>query len=89
MQQTPTWVGSSSERGSSLPTSAGLHGVVLALAALLCLLPTVVTRAEETLRIGASRSPGSMFRLDFACAFDPDPLGRDAGLVSFSGTQAF
>lgn len=41
------------------------------------------------LRIGASRSPRSIFRLDFAYAFDPDPLGRDGWLVSFSGSQAF
>lgn len=41
------------------------------------------------LRIGASRSPRSMFRLDFAYAFDPDPLGRDGWLISFSGSQAF
>ncbi|MCM2315202.1 MAG: BamA/TamA family outer membrane protein [Thermoanaerobaculia bacterium] len=41
------------------------------------------------LRIGASRSPRSIFRLDFAYAFDPDPLARDGWLVSFSGSQAF
>ncbi|MGK2859607.1 MAG: POTRA domain-containing protein [Thermoanaerobaculia bacterium] len=41
------------------------------------------------LRIGASRSPRSIFRLDFAWAFDPDPLGRDGLLISFSGSQAF
>ncbi|MBI2214520.1 MAG: BamA/TamA family outer membrane protein [Acidobacteria bacterium] len=41
------------------------------------------------LRIGASRSPRSMFRLDFAYAVDPDPLGRDGWLISFSGSQAF
>ena len=41
------------------------------------------------LRIGASRSPRSIFRLDFAWAFNPDPLGRDGLLISFSGSQAF
>jgi hypothetical protein len=41
------------------------------------------------IRVGASRSPRSIFRLDFAYAFDPDPLGRDGWLISFSGSQAF
>lgn len=41
------------------------------------------------LRIGVSRTPRNIFRLDFAYAFDPDPLGNQGWLVSFSGAQAF
>jgi hypothetical protein len=41
------------------------------------------------LRIGVSRTPRNIFRLDFAYAFDPDPLGNQGWLVSFSGSQAF
>ncbi len=41
------------------------------------------------LRIGAARSPKNILRLDFAYAFDEDPLGRSGWLISFSGSQAF
>lgn len=41
------------------------------------------------LRIGAARTPRNIFRLDFAYAFDEDPLGRSGWLISFSGSQAF
>lgn len=41
------------------------------------------------LRIGVSRTPRNIFRLDFAYAFDEDPLGHKGWLVSFSGSQAF
>lgn len=41
------------------------------------------------LRIGAARTPKNIMRLDFAYAFDEDPLGRSGWLISFSGSQAF
>lgn len=36
-----------------------------------------------------TRTTKNVFRLDFAYAIDPDPLGRQGWLVSFSGGQAF
>lgn len=41
------------------------------------------------LRLGLTRTTSNVFRLDFAYALDPDPLGRSGWLVSFSGRQAF
>lgn len=41
------------------------------------------------LRLGLSRAPRNLFRLDFAYAIDPDPRGERGFIVSFSSGQAF
>ena len=41
------------------------------------------------LRIGISRAPRNLFRLDVAYALDPDPRGERGWIVSFSSGQAF
>lgn len=41
------------------------------------------------IRIGLPRTPKNLVRIDFAYAFERDPLGRKGFLVSFSSGQAF
>lgn len=41
------------------------------------------------LRLGLSRAPRNLFRLDFAYALDPDPRGERGFIISFSSGQAF
>ncbi len=41
------------------------------------------------LRLGLSRAPRNLFRLDFAYAIDPDPRGDRGFIISFSSGQAF
>lgn len=41
------------------------------------------------LRVGLPRTPKNLLRIDFAYAFNRDPLGRRGFLVSFSSGQAF
>ncbi|HEY0591308.1 MAG TPA: hypothetical protein VGF40_06050, partial [Thermoanaerobaculia bacterium] len=41
------------------------------------------------LRLGLSRAPRNLFRLDVAYALDPDPRGERGFVVSFSSGQAF
>ncbi|MGH9369318.1 MAG: hypothetical protein ACRD3M_16795, partial [Thermoanaerobaculia bacterium] len=48
------------------------------------------TDAGAGLRIGIARAASNtVLRLDWAYAFDPDPLGRRGWLLSFSSGQAF
>lgn len=41
------------------------------------------------LRLGLTRTPRNSLRIDFAWAFDPDPLGRKGLLTSISMSKAF
>jgi hypothetical protein len=47
------------------------------------------TNAGVGLRIGISRSPRNVLRVDLAYAFNPDPLGRSGWLLSFSSGHGF
>lgn len=49
----------------------------------------VKTDVGVGLRLGLSRAPRNLFRLDVAYALDPDPRGERGFVVSFSSGQAF
>ena len=52
-------------------------------------LSSLKTDAGIGLRLGLSKTPKNVLRVDFGWAFDSDPLGRSGFLMSVSMSQAF